>query len=328
MAKSGFAAVTTDEETPVVTESTIPLNDLKFDDVELCDLGNKLPVGIYLKEERLTDFILKPFSGTDEVDLGKMVEANSDRDGNLKEPATVLKGFLPKVIESIGGYSIPDLAKQLQTSPQRLFEDMYLADSITLILSIRLQAQGWEIAMSGKCPECGTIATDNPDKGRLYHDLSSLEVRLIPSRFSQKPIIELTLPEPWLLYEDTITKLWLEPMKLRQLDKLLKSNSGNPKDMDQVFEMVVGIPESTDYANKKGRLFDPALYADFCTGTNGKISPNKQALYDAIAKIVPGPKMEAEMDCGNSRCRNHWTQYIPWISFREFLYFTPSAPKE
>jgi len=322
-ASAGFTNLEAPEE--VSTSSAIPFEQLKFDEVELGDLGNSLPVGVFTPDgDRLQEFTLLPYSGNHEIALGKLIEANTGREGTMKEPMKVLREFLPHVIETIGGIPLKEVAQKFSTSPARFFEGMYLGDVTTLLLQVRLQAQGYEIAMAAECPKCGTVAKDDPDKGRPYSDLSSLKIKTIPF-LPQKPVFEVTLPESFLVYGEPVTKLWLEPLKLNQLDKLLKSMSGKPKDLDQLQEMVVGLPESEAFRNNKGRFFDESLYSALCMGADGRVSPNKNALYRAIGKIVPGPKMEVPMDCINPQCRNHWEQSLPWISFREFLYFTASA---
>lgn len=321
---SGFVAPAPAEEVET-TGSAIPLDTLKFVKVELGDLGNELPVGVFLPDgQRLRDFSLQPYAGNQEIILGRLVDANTDSNGNLKDPMKVLKEFLPHVIASIGGYSVEDLAKQMSASKSEFFGRMYMGDVTTLMLAVRLQSQGWEFAMTGKCPECGTITSDDPAKGRPYHDLSTLQVKTLPT-LTQKPIFELTLVESFSLYADEITRLWLEPLKLNQFDKLLKSTSGNPKDLDQIKEMVCGIPESSVLANQKGKFFDEELYSLLCQGRDGRVSKNKDLLYKAVGKMLPGPLMQAEMDCKNPRCKNHWEAGIPWISFREFLYFSAST---
>lgn len=306
------------------TLSAIPLADLKIEEIELHDLGNTLPVGIICGDECLKDFTLNPYSADYEIALGRLVEANTDREGNLKDPVKVIKEFLPLVINTIGGQPLKDLARNLSTSTSRLIEGMYWGDVTTLFLALRLQAQGFEIAMAAKCPKCGTLAEDNPKKGRSYHDLSSVTIKVIRD-LTQKPLIELTLPEGFKIFEDTITRLWLEPLKLYQFDRLLKSTSGNPKDMDQIYQMVVGIPDSEAYRNVRGQVFDESIYRALCSSPNGRVSPNKNALYKAVNKIQPGPAMWIEMDCVNPMCKNAWEQPLPWLSFREFLYFSADS---
>lgn len=327
MAKTaGFSSSPVVDE--VAESQAIPLDALKFVDIELGDLGNELPVGIFLPDgTRLRDFILKPYHGDDEVILGRIIEDASDRSGNLTNPMKVLKQFLPYVVDSIGGLTIKEIAAKFATSVSEIFGRMYLGDVTTIMMKLRLQAHGFEFAMSAECPKCGTVTSDDPAKGRAFHDLSSLVIKTIPN-LPQKPVFELVLPESFMLYEDEITRLWLEPLKLNQLDKLLKSTSGNPKDLDQIKEMVVGLPESSVYAKQGGKFFDQAMFAQLATGKDGRVSKSKDAVYKAIAKMQPGPKMDAEMSCSNPMCKNKWTASYPWISFREFLYFGASAPED
>lgn len=320
----GFEASAIAPEDNSSTLHAIPLADLKIEEIELHDLGNILPVGIICGDECLKDFTLNPYNADYELMLGRLVESNTDREGNLKDPVKVIKEFLPYVINTIGGQLLKDLAKAMSTSAPRLIEGMYWGDVTTLFLALRLQAQGFEIAMAAKCPKCGTLAEDNPQKGRSYHDLSSVKIKVIRD-LKQKPLIEVPMPESFKLFEDDITRLWLEPLKLYQFDRLLKSTSGNPKDLDQIYQMVVGIPDSGVYRNVRGQVFDEGIYRALCTSSTGRVSPNKNALYKAVNKIQPGPAMWIDMDCVNPMCKNVWEQPLPWLSFREFLYFSADS---
>lgn len=307
--------------------SPLPFENLLFSRVELRDLGLTLPIGIFSNSDRFQEFTLHPYNGDIELLLGRLVESNSDREGNVKEPIRILKEFLPHVINTIGGQPLPDLARSLSLSSQRLIEGMYFADVMTLLLAIRLQAQGSEIAMAANCPKCNTLSADNPDKGRGFHDLGSVEVKVMLD-LHQKPVFELALPEPFSLFEDTITRLWVEPLKLYQLDRLLKSTTGNPGDLDQIYQMVSGIPESQTYRNVRGQVFNNSIYQALCVSRSGGVSKNKSVLYKAIGKLQAGPVMEVSMDCANPRCRWEWKQGLPWMMFRQFLYFPAEATEE
>jgi len=307
----GFAA----EETPEVNESglqTISLEEFKIQSYEVQDLGNKLPIGLFHPEtgERLQEFTLNPYKTKYDRQLGSLLNAPKVKLGS------VLGNFLPVMVQSIGGYELDELARAFNVSPAKLIENMYLADVLMLVLATRLEAQGSMIGMTAQCPNCGEKNEDNPDKGRPYHDLSTVEVKVVEN-LSSKPMIEVTLENGWEIFGDKITNVIMRPLRLFQIDEIAKPTSGNPIDINLLYAMVCALPQAThlgtveEQLKRRGGIFGDDLYDELTMG-------DLKRLRKALDVIQPGPDMNTEMIC--YRCGHEWQAALPWSALRSFLF--------
>lgn len=291
---------------------TIALDDFKVEKFEIQDLGNKLPIGLFHPEtgERLTDFVLNPYKTKYDRQLGALLNAPKVKLG------TVLGNFLPVMVKSIGGYELADLAKAYNVSPSKLVEGMYLADVLTLVLGIRLESQGTEIGMTAQCPACGEKNEDDPKKGRPYHDLSTIEVKIVEN-LPCKPMVEVTLEDGWEIFDDKITTVVMRPLRLFQIDEIAKPGSGNPVDINLLYSMVCALPQAThlgtveEQLRRRGGIFGDDLYDELTMG-------DLKRLRRALDVIQPGPDMNTEMIC--HRCGHEWAAALPWSALRSFLF--------
>lgn len=302
----GFTPASSPSE-ELVSVQAIPLEKFKFDEIELENVGNTLPIGLFVDGEWLNTFSLHPYkTGHDRI-LGQLLKANRNK------LVPVIGNFFPRVVAEIGGYPIDTLAEKMGTSPNRVFEGMVLGDILSLILAIRLQAQGWEIAMTGVCPNCNTKNEDNPDTG--CHDLRTTKVKLLRN-LNQKPIVEVVLKNGIDIgEEEPIKRVLMQPLKLHQAEKIAKSNS-TPEDLTMLYSMISAIPDVESYRNVRGQVFCDELYDEL---TKDDLS----ILRKALRSLQPGPNMEIEMAC--RACGYEWQEGLQWGRLREFLYLAADS---
>jgi rubredoxin len=278
----------------------IPLADLTTMTVSLAELGQTLPIGIFIDNERATEFELNPYVTRFDRELAEMM-------GPKTSMGKIFGNFFPRIVKSIGGFSPSDLAKKLSTSPARMFSSMYFGDVITILFRIRLAAVGENLALQAVCPNCGTENKDGEDTG--YHDLSTVEVDYYP--ILKSPLeVEINLEDG---IDDgaghLIKRVGMKPMKLFDLDELGKVPQAK-LDISMLYRMVSSLPDSKIYSQVKGRPFGDELYDN--------LTPRDlQILRSAINKLQPGPKLTIDMDCRN--CGYTWSEAIPWRGVRDFL---------
>ena len=308
--KSGFAPEEIDSS--IIDDGQIPVikyEELALEKVEAVDLGNMLPVGVFLDGERLQAFVLSPYKTKHDRILGQLLSAPKVK------ISQVLGQFLPQVVETIGGFTLKEIAGKLSLSTSKLVENMPLADALTLVLAIRLGAQGPDIAMSAQCPACGAQNDDDPAKGRPYHDLSSVEVSIVKDLRTRLQV-EVTLIDGIDDGSEKIKTLLMQPLRLFQVDKIATPGSGVPVDIGLLYSMVSAIPNSPTYANIRGQVFSDNLYDELTM-------KDLNLLRKVIEKLQPGPDMNADMTC--SSCGNEWKAAIGWGSLRQFLYVPAEA---
>jgi len=286
----------------------IPLEDLKFEEAEISQLGTQLPVGLYLEGEHLNDCVLRPYkTGHDRI-LGQYLKMN--RQNLIK----VLSLFLPEVVSSIGGYTLNQLAEKMAVSPGRIFEGMVLGDVLSIVLRLRMQAQGDDIAISAVCPNCGTKNEDGPERG--YHQVGTTMVKYLPS-LSRRLIVGVQLKDGLKIGPDLVKLILMKPLRLFQAGKIGKSNVSTPEDIAMLYEMICGLPESEYYRNTRGSmLFGPELYDELS-------AEDLRILRNAIKKLQPGPEMTIDMEC--FMCGHEWQEGLSWGRIREFLYYSDTA---
>jgi hypothetical protein len=148
--------------------------DIRFADKELSLWGQSFPLGIFIKGERLYEYTLKQYLGSHDVLLGQLEDENSEHPEKL---ARIYCNFLPSVVDTIDGWSLNEVCRRLETSPPRLFGEMYTADILSLILNIRIKGYGEKIAISSECPYCGYKINNRDSDEVSSHDFASVIVR-------------------------------------------------------------------------------------------------------------------------------------------------------
>ncbi|MFQ3617433.1 MAG: hypothetical protein SNJ81_17355 [Cyanobacteriota bacterium] len=284
----------------------IPIDSLKVTTIPLEELGNTLPIGVFLEGDRLNSFKLRPYKTKFDRILGEIL---SRPKVNLVD---ALQNFLPQILEEIGGIPIADVASKLSVSVTRLCSGLYLGDALTILLSIRQQAQGTLIKMSAACPACGTLNEDKGTPASPFHDLSGLEIKIL--EISQKPVFEVRLEDGLTIGSDLIKSILMQPLKLHQFQSLTKQGSSEAYDIAMLYEMVTAIPESEYYRNASGKIFSDELYDELTMR-------DLEILRDAVDKLQLTPDLTAEMTCRN--CGNEWDAALPWGQLRQFLFVAP-----
>ena len=293
------------------TPTTLSVDDIKIEKIEARDLGCKLPVGIFTNDgEHLTEYVLAPYRTKYDRILGQLLQAPKAK------ITQVLGQFLPQYIQTIGGFTLSELSTKMNgMSPSRIIENMPMGDALSIVVQIRLQAQGEDIAMSAQCPQCGVQNDDDPTKGRPYHDLGSTEVVCFCDLHT-KPLIEVVLKDGIERMGEVIKRVHMQPLKLYALEKIATPGSGTPVDIALLYNMITALPDSELYRNVRGQVFSDELYDELT-------KDDLAALRKAVEKIQPGPDMNADMVCFS--CGNEFTSPIAWGNLRSFLFVSPEA---
>ena len=311
-ASSGFAQNSEpDADGSASVSQAQPLCDLKFERIEACELGCTLPVGLFTPDgEHLKDFELDVYRTKYDRILGTLLQAPKAK------ITSVLGQFLPQYIKTIGGYTFPELSQKFSgISAAKIIENMALGDALAIVVQIRLASQGVDIAMSAQCTNCGAQNDDDPMKGRPYHDLSSTEVVCF-TELSQKPLIDVVLKDGIERMGETIKHIYMQPLRLFQLEKIATPGSGTPVDIALLYGMISAIPDVEAYQNVRGQVFSDELYDDLSQA-------DLEILREAVEKIQPGPDMNAEMTCAS--CGTDFKSQIPWVNLRSFLFTSAKA---
>jgi hypothetical protein len=269
---------------------------------------NPLPVGQFFEGERLDKFTLHPYTTRFDRILGQMLKNSRNR------LIPVLAQFIPQIVNSIGGFEVKDLAAKFSKSPNRLIEDFFLGDVLTILLCARCDAQGRDIAIAATCPNCGAKNDDDPKKGRPYHDLSTVKVRTFKN-LASKLVVEVPLVDGMTIGSERITKIYMQPLRLYQAEKIANADTA-PEDVSMLYSMVVGVPEVEAYRHVRGNVFGDELY--------DRLSRNDlKVIRKALRILQPGPDMTIDMIC--YRCGNEWQEGIAWGRIRDFLYVAPAT---
>lgn len=313
---------------------SIPIEDLEYETITIRDVPTEnvpeLPVGIFVEGEdgqveRHTTYTINP--GIDKglfmFELGKLEEAAGQ---NAKKVPGIIAQFFggtrgcPPAIETIGGIPTADMARRLNTSTQKMFENMYLGDISTMLFGVRLKARkGRRVTINTPCPVTGCGETNRDDT----LSLDEIEIKVIPdSVFAKgKPLFEIKLPKPISDGKGKISHFYCEPLKFYQI--ALFAGRGKPADFQILQATIDAIPESPIYGARRGKPFCEELYYEL--GEEGM-----EVCTMAIRKIAspgPGPVASLPYTCA---CGQQELEFaIPWArNPREFIYFMSQELRE
>lgn len=294
----------------------------------------KLPLGVFMPVEeggeiqRLVDFEINP-----DVAFGKYSALLSSWESSMKNAGTSVTAIanflagkakgksksanLAPVVSSVGGIEISQIVKLHGNSLTHFFENMYLADIITILLGIRIAVTGdeWhDYAVSyRKCPVPGCEQTN---VGEIL-DISDIEITSY-GHLDKPPLFHLELKKG---FKDgvggatPIKHLFLQPQKFGQLHIY----DGQTIDERTLLEaMIVAMPESQLLADKR-KPFSGDHY-DNCHNTD------IQVMTQALQYVQPGPTMNLSMQCACAR-DEEIEHSINWIrDLRSFLYLSSDLP--
>ncbi|NJR41175.1 MAG: hypothetical protein HC781_22960, partial [Leptolyngbyaceae cyanobacterium CSU_1_4] len=312
---SGFASeelINVSDEKP-----TTPFSDISTEMVLLKAFPNQLPIGWFTPEgEKLTTYSLKEYTGEDELFLSGLTTRFRDK------VTDILPHFLARMVDTIGENSARDVAQQSSVKLPTLFENFYLADALTILLQIRLQNFGKEIQIQGQCPACQTV---NKDREGEFSDLSSTEIELAVGM--NCPHVEVTLPTGAKVFDDTVKRVILRPLRMYDMKRLAKQDDKRAKlrlNHELLMHTVVGIPESEAYG--KSQNSDRTGISELGVESLFKVlnAKDRDYLLKAVGKLGSfGPGMQMDMNC--RACGYEYKAEVPWRDVPSFLSFADSS---
>jgi hypothetical protein len=272
-----------------------------------------LPIGWFdANGERQQSFTLKAFTGKDELELSALTTRYRDK------IAEVLPVFLSRMIETIGGTPIAEVAKSQSLSTQKLCENLFLADALQVLLQLRLDAIGPDVQLSGQCPICQTV---NKDREGEYSDLSTVEVQMVKGL--THPIIEIVLPDGATVFEDFIKRIQIRAPKLYDLKRMAKQAKDGQAEYRVnhriLLNTVVGLPESEAYGNSMNSDRTAISAAGIEALYEQLTARDRSYLQKCINKVSNfGPAMTIEMVC-RACGYDDWSAEVPWRDLPTFL---------
>lgn len=271
---------------------SLDYNSLSLHDRELSQWGQNLPLGIFLNGDRLREYTLKPYIGHHDVLLGRLEDENRENPDRL---IRIYSQFLPQIVETIDGWPIAEVASRLNLSPPRLFQSMYSADILSLLLNVRCRGTGPDIAIPCTCPYCGH-RINHKESGDIYtHDLSSVVLRGCDTLISP-PLFHVELVRS----VDGIDKCYWTPPIFKEIASEL-----------DVFSKVNIL--ATDVLSQiSDEILDRLYYRDY----------NK--IQQAINASWFGPEPSIPMDCPS--CMGEWVAAVDANFY--FSTFTPPRPNQ
>lgn len=268
-------------------------HSLSIQDRELSQWGQNLPLGIFVNGDRLREYTLKPYIGHHDVLLGRLEDENRETPDRL---IRIYSQFLPQIVETIDGWPIVEVASKMNLSPPRLFQGMYLADILSLLLNIRCKGTGPDIAIPCTCPYCGH-KINHKDSGDIYtHDLSSVVLRGCDT-LPNPPLFHIEFARP----VDDIDKCYWEPPRFKEVSSEASEAFSNVNLLREDALILIS-----------GDICDRLHYRDY----------NK--VQRAIDRIWFGPEQSIPMDCPS--CLGEWISPVG-VDFY-FSTFTPPRPNQ
>jgi hypothetical protein len=272
---------------------SLDYNSLCIQDRELSQWGQNLPLGIFLNGDRLQEYTLKPYIGHHDVLLGRLEDENRENPDRL---VRIYSQFLPQIVETIDGWPLAEVANKLNTSPPRLFQGMYLADILSLLLNIRCKGTGSEIAIPCTCPYCGH-RINHKESGDIYtHDLSSVVLRGC-NVLLDPPLFHVQLTRP----VDNTDKCYWEPPRFKEVSS--EAGDAFSRVKLRVEDALISMPDE---------MLDKLHYRDY----------NK--IQRAIGEVWFGPEQTIPMDCPS--CAGEWIAAVDADFY--FSTFTPPRPNQ
>lgn len=309
MAKAtGFEA--TEQEEVSQEQAATSLATISSTEMLLRDFGHKLPIGCFYESDRLADFTLKPYDGEEELAVSAIANRFQDR------VADVLPHILAQVVDTIGGIPLKDLASSQSLSTTRLFENMFLADALTILLQLRLDNFGEEVKLGGQCPNCGE---HNKDREGEFSDLGTVKVNVVEA--FPHPVVEVLLVTGGKIFEDEVKRVLLRPVRVYDMKRLSKQDDKRTRlklHHEILMHTVVAIPECTAYQSigERGGLSPTSVEEIYKKLSNR----DRDALIKAVSKLSDlGPEMTCEMIC--RACSYEFPAQVPWRDVPGFLSF-------
>lgn len=270
------------------------LDDIRSELIELAQLGQNLPIGIWTGERWLRSYTIKEYTGKDDERLGRLEDAAGDKPDRHER---VLGSLLPPLIESIEGYSLEEVCAMMGgISKSRFVSELFLADAISIALNLRLMSYGWELLIGGTCPCERRIPLGRTEDG--YHDLRTVQIRQIIN-LETEPVFTCQLVEPL----GDIDQIRLFPPRLHQIPMLAEANY--PLALRLLFNCSNITPE----------IFSEARGATL------------KQLAEVALNLQFGPHDSIEMSC--PKCEREWLGGLEYgINYEDFYLSLIGAPRQ
>lgn len=273
------------------------VEQLDIREMQVQHFRNKLPIGIFMGGQRLQNLEFNPYTTSHDILLSK--KSNEDIHVTLGR-------FFPEIIKSIGGIPVKDIAKELSTTPKAMFERMNLADALAVVLNIRLETVGSDIAMQDRCPQCGTHNKDSEDVG--FHQINEVDMNVLMNA-ENDVIVDVPIEDGFELFGDHVDIIQFRPFKLYQ-SKELKGTPDKKMDLTMMMKMISGMPQVQAYEGIYSNLMTDEVYTLLSIR-------DRNILMKAAKKLINiGPSMSMKMECES--CSYEWTSFLPWQLIRQF----------
>ena len=259
-----------------------------------------LPVGFWLDGVQIRKFQLRSYTTENDFSLLKYYQRSpyNEDDHNLTDFAEMICGLLPQIVESVEGYTLPEIARKMNLSTYQLVREMAIADIFTVLLNIRVANGGLDVAFGDICPECNTKNEDDPRKG-IYHSLEGIEIGFIRH---QHLVVETV----------SLGKCYLEPLKLKDFGQSVD----NIETFQSCFRLVSKIEDAlVDFDEEHWQRIQHVS--------------DRNALLKAFKLIMQvGPEREVSVQMRCKSCRNEWDSLLGWEAMNLFYQDLLKPPPE
>ncbi len=284
----------------------MPIGQLQYQDIEISELGQRLPIGIFLPNgDRLTEYSLRPYTGHHDILLGRLEDENADHPNRINR---IFTHFLPELVASIGGYSLQELLPLFPgMSMMNFFGEMYLADILSIILNARWKAYGGDIALSLYCPCPQRVKIEGGKDGLPCHDLTTVVVRSLADN-GKMPIFSLTI-DGSNYGGIPLTRVFMEPPRFHHILKLKETIY--PPDLTMLFS-VASVEIGDLYLPFNSQMYKVLRLKDL------------NILHEAVKYLHFGPDRTIEMDC--PQCKLSWKNWLHYGEMYETFYTSLFSP--
>jgi hypothetical protein len=319
----GFSRPTavSDDAAADLESQAILVEEIKVDSIEYGTYSPQelpeLPIGVFTPgKEGNPSERLQTYEVIDNIDSGKyyslLGSLQEERNLNTQRVITIGAKFLAATIKTIGGRPVKEVASICGKDLVGFFENMWMADVLTLMLGLRLAAlETFDYAVNTKCG-----CTENQDlvygPSEREYSLSSVEIKnLLLTEDKKRPLFLIKLPKPISDGESQIDQLFVEPMRWRHLADITSKDKGTDIFLRQAIQTIVAIPQSTIYGKTRGKPFCMELFAPMG-------SKSRKALSSGMNALQFGPEMTRQLYCYHCDRNTDWQ--FPWVLMRDFVY--------
>lgn len=331
MAKSFGTVLTPTIETAVFDQAPsieeFRTQEALFEDYPLGE-ALELPVGIFYREKeeqpfrRLRKLEINPDVASGEFEmLLEKAERSADRD--IDKHVAKVSEYLSKAITAIDGVPFKDIARAVSQSPKDVVKRWYMGDVVMAIQAVRDVVQETRDYVSRTqcpCPK-NEIIYDCPSKGRPVHSIDSLKFTYLED-LSGRPIYRVDLRRGFNDGRGDVKKIYIEPMKFFHSGVLAKRDDSLSMTVKMLREMVVGIPDSKVFGQKRGRVFDDLVF--------GRMHLRDRKLLErSVNQFQIGPELTFKVFCHSCMAGEATDDNVNWMVLtKNFIYDSADAPND